>query len=75
MKLANLRLANFTPAYSHFVLNGQTRPSLQLQAAFGLRREESIKIKPRWADGRNILRLQNSWAKGSKYREVPIATM
>ena len=75
MKLANLRLANFTPAYSHFVLNGYTRPSLQLQAVFGLRREESIKIKPGWADGGNILRLTDSWTKGGKYREVPIATM
>ena len=75
MKLANLRLANFPPAYSHFVLNGHTRPSLQLQAAFGLRREESIKIKPGWVDGGNILRLQDSWTKGGKYREVPIATM
>ena len=28
-----------------------TRMSLQLQAAFGLRREESIKIKPGWACG------------------------
>lgn len=25
MKLANRRLANFTPAYLHFVLNGYTR--------------------------------------------------
>ncbi|WP_244556314.1 integrase domain-containing protein [Janthinobacterium sp. TND4EL3] len=75
MKLANLRLANFTPAYSHFVLNGHTRPSLQLRAAFGFRREESIKIKPGCVDGGNILRLQDSWTKGGKYREVPIATM
>ena len=52
-----------------------TRMSLQLQAAFGLRREESIKIKPGWADGGNILRLKDSWTKGGKYREVPIASM
>lgn len=52
-----------------------SRMSLQLQAAFGLRREESIKIKPGWADGGNILRLQDGWTKGGKYREVPITTM
>ena len=57
------------------MLNGHTRVSLQLHAAFGLRREESIKIKPEWADGRNILRLQDSWTKGGKYWEVSIATM
>ena len=52
-----------------------SRMSLQLQATFGLRREESIKIRPGWADGGNILRLQDSWTKGGKYREVPITTM
>lgn len=57
------------------VTDPYTRMSLQLQAAFGLRREESIKIKPGWADGGNILRLQDSWTKGGKYREVPIVTM
>jgi site-specific recombinase XerC len=46
--------------------------SLQLQAAFGLRREESMKIKPAWADQGNVLRLQSSWTKGGRAREVPI---
>ena len=32
------------------VTDPYTRMSLQLQAAFGLRREESIKIQPAWAD-------------------------
>lgn len=59
-------LARVTDAY--------TRMSLQLQAAFGLRREESIKIKPGWADCGSFLRLQDSWTKGGKYREVPITT-
>ena len=40
-----------------------------------MRREESIKIKPGWVDGGNILRLQDSWTKGGKCREVPIGTM
>jgi hypothetical protein len=34
-------------------------------------REESIKLKPGWVDCGSFLRLQDSWAKGDKYREVP----
>ena len=56
------------------VTDPYTRMSLLLQAAFGLRREESIKIKPGWADCGSFLRLQQSWAKGGKYREVPVTT-
>lgn len=51
-----------------------THMSLQLQRAFGLRREESIKIKPAWADLGDRLRLKDSWTKGGKYREVPISS-
>jgi len=42
--------------------------------AFGLRREESIKIRPAWADQGNVLRLKDSWTKGGRYREIPIGT-
>ena len=48
--------------------------SLRLQEAFGLRREESIKIRPGWADQGNVLRLKDSWTKGGRYREIPIGT-
>jgi site-specific recombinase XerC len=51
-----------------------TAMSLRLEAAFGLRREESIKINPAWADAGDKLRLKDSWTKGGKYREVPIGT-
>ena len=51
-----------------------TRVSLSLQAAFGLRREESMKIQPGWADQGDRLALQESWAKGKRAREVPIRT-
>jgi site-specific recombinase XerC len=51
-----------------------TAMSLRLQSAFGLRREESIKIIPSWADQRDRLRLKDSWTKGGRYREVPIFT-
>ena len=46
--------------------------SLRLQAAFGLRRAESIKIQPVWADRGNQLVLKASWAKGGRAREIPI---
>ena len=49
-----------------------TAMSLRLQAAFGLRRAESIKIQPEWADrGKHIL-LKDSWTKGGRSREIPI---
>lgn len=49
-----------------------TALSLRLEAAFGLRREESIKLMPDWADCGDMLRLKDAWTKGGKYREVPI---
>ena len=51
-----------------------TRASLQLQAAFGLRREESLKIQPGWADRGDTLVLKDSWTKGGGSREIPIRT-
>jgi integrase len=49
-----------------------TAMSLRLQAAFGLRREESIKIQPGWADRGDVLVLKSTWTKGGKEREIPI---
>ena len=49
-----------------------TAMSLRLQAAFGLRRAESIKIQPEWADRGNHIALKDSWAKGGRGREIPI---
>jgi site-specific recombinase XerC len=51
-----------------------TALSLRLQEAFGLRREESIKIRPEWADRSDALHLKASWTKGGREREVPIAS-
>ena len=48
--------------------------SLQLQAAFGLRREESLKIQPDYADRGDVLFLKASWCKGGRPREIPIRT-
>lgn len=50
------------------------RMSLQLQAAFGLRREEALKFRPGWADQGDHLRLQGSWCKGGRARVVPIVS-
>jgi hypothetical protein len=49
-----------------------TRMSLQLQAAFGLRRGESIKIRPEWADRGDRLVLKDTWTKGGRKREILI---
>ena len=49
-----------------------TAMSLRLQAAFGLRRGESIKIRPEWADRGNHLALMDTWTKGGRAREIPI---
>ena len=46
------------------VTDPYTRTSLRLQAAFGLRREESLKIRPGWADRGDTLVLKDSWTKG-----------
>lgn len=48
--------------------------SLQLQRVFGLRREESLKIKPFVADRGGHLYLQPSWCKGGRERVIPIRT-
>lgn len=50
------------------------RMSLRLQAAFGLRREESIKFQPSYADRGDHLALKGSWTKGGRERTVPITT-
>ena len=54
------------------VTDPYTTMSLRLQAAFGLRREESIKIRPEWADRGNMLALKDTWTKGGRAREVPV---
>jgi len=50
----------------------RVRLVLQLQAAFGLRREEALKIRPALADRGDRLALRASWCKGGRYREVSL---
>lgn len=52
-----------------------TALSLRLQEAFGLRREESIKLRPTIADQGDVLHLRASWTKGGKERDIPIRTV
>ena len=50
------------------------RMSLELQQAFGLRREEAIKFQPSFADQGDHIALKASWTKGGKAREIPVRT-
>jgi hypothetical protein len=46
--------------------------SLELQAAFGLRTEESLKFRPSIADKKDHIWLKGSWCKGGQERTIPI---
>lgn len=56
------------------VTDAHVRMSLQLQAAFGLRREEAIKFQPGYADRGDHISFKGSWTKGGRERMVPITT-
>ena len=56
------------------VRDEHVRMSLELQQAFGLRREEAIKFIPTYADQGDHLILKPSWTKGGKARDIPIRT-
>lgn len=56
------------------VRDEHVRMSLELQQAFGLRREEAIKFQPSFADQGEFLVLKASWTKGGKERAIPIRT-
>ena len=56
------------------VKDDHVRMSLELQQAFGLRREEAIKFQPNYADQGDHLLLKDSWTKGGKAREIPVRT-
>ena len=56
------------------VRDPHVRMSLELQRAFGLRREEAIKFAPSYADQGDHLMLKASWTKGGKARTIPVRT-
>lgn len=61
-------------------LSPYVRQSVELQKAFGLRREEATKFSPDYALGgydpynAPVLRIKPQWSKGGRYREIPITT-
>lgn len=71
--VSNINKAIHNPDFSH-VTNQYILCSIQLQRVFGLRREESLKIKPFVADHGSKLILSPSWCKGGRGREIPIRT-
>ena len=56
------------------VRDEHVRMSLELQQAFGLRREEAMKFQPSFADRGDHLILKASWTKGGRERTIPIRT-
>ena len=54
------------------VSNQFVKLSLQLQKEFGLRREEAIKFRVKYADHGDKIELKRSWCKGGRKREIPI---
>jgi hypothetical protein len=58
------------------VKDERVRMSLELQGAFGLRREESIKFQPQFAMGAgpDKILLKATWCKGGRAREIPVRT-
>lgn len=63
------------------IKNDRLRLSLELQAAFGLRREECLKFQPLHAlagqsvEGAVSIQLAPTWCKGGRAREVPVRTV
>jgi integrase len=63
---------SLTPDVVAKVKDPATLMALRLQAAFGLRREEALKLRPERAIQGDRLCLKASWTKGGRYREIPI---
>ncbi len=56
------------------VKDEHVRMSLELQRAFGLRREEAMKFRPSYADKGDHITLKASWTKGGRARVIPVRT-
>ncbi len=56
------------------ITNRNIMVSIHLQRHLGLRREESLKIKPHLADKCDHIVLQPSWCKGGRGHIVPVLT-
>ena len=62
----------FTPEQINQIKDPHVKLSAELQKAFGLRREEAMKLMPSVADKKTHIELKGSWTKGGKPRTVPI---
>ncbi|CAJ0698553.1 phage integrase N-terminal domain-containing protein [Ralstonia holmesii] len=65
-----------TPEALSRIKDERLRVSIELQRAFGLRREECLKFQPAYATaaGPDKIQLKASWCKGGRAREVPLRT-
>lgn len=71
--VSEISKARDLPREALVMVNDQyVRMSLELQEAFGLRREEAIKIIPSQADQGDRITLKSSWCKGGKSRDIAI---
>ena len=68
------RSRTIDPAVLDMIKDERLRISLELQRAFGLRREECLKFQPVYAmaGGADSIRLKASWCKGGRARVVPV---
>ncbi len=64
--------AHTTAADRLAALPERAQLAVKLQMAFGLRLEESLKLRPAVADKGTALTLQASWCKGGRARVIPI---
>lgn len=64
------------PATLQKIGHERLRVSMELQQAFGLRREEALKFQPAYAtrSSPNAIELKASWCKGGRARSIPITT-
>lgn len=64
------------PATLQKIGHERLRVSMELQQAFGLRREEALKFQPAYAtrSSTDAIELKASWCKGGRARSIPITT-
>lgn len=65
---------DFTQEALNSITDKNVLASAMLQKAFGLRREEALKICPRKADLKDKIKLDRTWCKGGRAREINIRT-
>ena len=68
------RAHGLTASQLKWIKSERMELSLLLQQHFGLRREESLKFQPSYADQGDRLVLKDSWCKGGRARWIPIRT-